>query len=308
MGVRRWQHAATHCNTLQHTATHCNTQPHPATHCNTLQHTCNTECSSRMWCCTRTTMHTWYSQKAALYSIYYVKWLYSRLVRIHWVHRGRGTTTRSCNSDGRTNTATHCNTLQHTATHCNTLATHLQHTCIATHLQHRVGCPLWRWIAWYYWYGVATISRLLKIVGLFAKEPYKRDNILQKRPMILRSLLFVAIPYLHTPVKFWLTHNTLQHTATHLQHLQHTATHVQHTCNTLATQGVHRGHGTTRTTTRPLPQISPVLKLTIFHSRQTLSPSCPSSRFFFFLMGNVKCVCIDYTNPYPSSRSTEFPV
>ena len=30
----------------------------------------------------------------------------------------------------------------------------------------------------------------------FAKEPYKRDDILQKRPIIPRSLLIVAIPYL----------------------------------------------------------------------------------------------------------------
>jgi len=29
----------------------------------------------------------------------------------------------------------------------------------------------------------------------FAKEPYKRDDILQKRPIILRSLLIVATPY-----------------------------------------------------------------------------------------------------------------
>jgi len=38
-------------------------------------------------------------------------------------------------------------------------------------------------------YGVGKISRLLKIWVSFAKEPYKRDYILQKRPMILRSLL-----------------------------------------------------------------------------------------------------------------------
>jgi len=43
-------------------------------------------------------------------------------------------------------------------------------------------------------YGVATNSRLLQIIGLFAKEPYKRDDILQKRPIILRSLLIVATP------------------------------------------------------------------------------------------------------------------
>ena len=44
-------------------------------------------------------------------------------------------------------------------------------------------------------YGVATISRLVKIIVSFAKEPYKRDDILQKRPIILRSLLIVATPY-----------------------------------------------------------------------------------------------------------------
>jgi len=36
----------------------------------------------------------------------------------------------------------------------------------------------------------------LKLYVSFAKEPYKRDYILQKRPMILRSLLIVATPYL----------------------------------------------------------------------------------------------------------------
>ena len=35
----------------------------------------------------------------------------------------------------------------------------------------------------------------LKLQVSFAKEPYKRDDILQKRPIILRSLLVVATPY-----------------------------------------------------------------------------------------------------------------
>ena len=48
-------------------------------------------------------------------------------------------------------------------------------------------------IEMYMRYGVATMSRLLKIVS-FAKEPYKRDDILQKRLIILRSLLIVATP------------------------------------------------------------------------------------------------------------------
>jgi len=43
-------------------------------------------------------------------------------------------------------------------------------------------------------YGVATISRLSKFQVSFVKEHYKRDYILQKRPIILRSLLIVATP------------------------------------------------------------------------------------------------------------------
>jgi len=41
----------------------------------------------------------------------------------------------------------------------------------------------------------------LRLVGFFksevtfAKEPYKKDYVLQKRPMNLRSLLIVATPY-----------------------------------------------------------------------------------------------------------------
>jgi len=35
----------------------------------------------------------------------------------------------------------------------------------------------------------------LKLLVSLAKEPYKTDDILQKRLMILRSLLIVATPY-----------------------------------------------------------------------------------------------------------------
>jgi len=34
----------------------------------------------------------------------------------------------------------------------------------------------------------------LKVQVSFAEEPYKRDDILQKRPIILRRLLIVATP------------------------------------------------------------------------------------------------------------------
>ena len=40
----------------------------------------------------------------------------------------------------------------------------------------------------------------LKLEVSFAKEPYKRDCILQKRPIISRSLLIVAIPYVYACV------------------------------------------------------------------------------------------------------------
>jgi len=44
-------------------------------------------------------------------------------------------------------------------------------------------------------YGVATISRLLTMLVSFAKESRKRGCILQKKPMIVRSLLIVDTPY-----------------------------------------------------------------------------------------------------------------
>jgi len=42
--------------------------------------------------------------------------------------------------------------------------------------------------------GWLRLVGFLKVYVSFAKEPYQRDNVLQKRPMILRSLLFVATP------------------------------------------------------------------------------------------------------------------
>jgi len=43
---------------------------------------------------------------------------------------------------------------------------------------------------------VASVSRIDKMTGLFGKETYKRDYILQKRPIIWSILLIVATPYL----------------------------------------------------------------------------------------------------------------
>jgi len=40
--------------------------------------------------------------------------------------------------------------------------------------------------------------RSLELQVSFAKEPYERDDILQKRPIVLRSLLVVATLQCHT--------------------------------------------------------------------------------------------------------------
>jgi len=42
-------------------------------------------------------------------------------------------------------------------------------------------------------YGVALVGSI-KLYVSFAKEPYQRDDILQKRPVILSILLTVATP------------------------------------------------------------------------------------------------------------------
>jgi len=51
------------------------------------------------------------------------------------------------------------------------------------------------------WLHVAGSS---KLQVSFAKEPYERDGILQKRPIILRGLLIVATPYEHISADIWL--------------------------------------------------------------------------------------------------------
>jgi len=58
---------------------------------------------------------------------------------------------------------------------------HIVHTYVYNYISRRV-----------LWGGYDVGSLKLKVS--FVKEPYKRDYILQKRPMILRSLLIVGIP------------------------------------------------------------------------------------------------------------------
>ena len=212
------QYTATHCKTLQHTATHCHTHTHilststhtyarTAAHYNTLQHTA-THCNTNPRILSRGThlhvrVHT------------HVRFL-SRLPTYCAEQRGAA----SCNT--QQHTAPHCNRLQHTAAHCNNTttpahcaeqrdaascntpqrtATHcnaLQHTAayyntlqhITTLLQHqpimKEKMPLMP---------LARLVGSLKLQVSFAEYSLFYRALLQKRRIILRSLLMVATPY-----------------------------------------------------------------------------------------------------------------
>jgi len=65
----------------------------------------------------------------------------------------------------------------------------------------------------------------LKLQVSFAKEAYKRDDILQKRPIILRRLLIVATPYYVRQSVLWhlsrqsvFRHHARQSVFRHLRH------------------------------------------------------------------------------------------
>jgi len=69
-----------------------------------------------------------------------------------------------CDCNALQHTAIHCNTLQLTATHCNSLLTHcntLQHTRVSSCVDIHV-------------YGVASVSRIDKITGLFCKRALQK--------------------------------------------------------------------------------------------------------------------------------------
>jgi len=123
-------------------------------------------------------------------------------------------------------THTHCNTLQHTTAHYNTL-----------YLSDHQGDSLRG-------YGVATVSRIYKFIGLFcrilslfwssfAKETYNFvDPTNQSHPIVATQ---VSV-HTHTHTHIHTHRNTLQHTATHCNTLQHTATHTATHCNTVTSR------------------------------------------------------------------------
>jgi len=63
------------------------------------------------------------------------------------------------------------------------------HMIIHTCHQHSWGCMIKYGMGW------LRLVGSLKLQVSFAKEPCKRDYILQKRPLILRSLVIVSTPY-----------------------------------------------------------------------------------------------------------------
>ena len=150
-----------HVNTLQHTAARCNTLQH--THCNILQYTCHISALS---------LHMYVNVDKHFNTLQHTV---ARCNTLQHTHCNTHTATHTLQ---HTHCNTHCNT--HAATHCNThTATHtLQHTHCNTHTAtHYVCCSVKC-----FWslhmnvsvevicYGVATISRLLIIIGLFCKR------------------------------------------------------------------------------------------------------------------------------------------
>jgi len=96
-----------------------------------------------------------------------------------------------------THTHTHANTHTHTHTNTHTHAHTHTHICIYIYI---CNYGYYKFVAPNLHGTLALAMGWLRLVGSlklqvsFAKEPYKRDYILQKRPIILRSLLIVATP------------------------------------------------------------------------------------------------------------------
>jgi len=87
-------------------------------------------------------------------------------------------------------------TCTYTFTHAHTHAR--THTHTHKHTDSQVDQKLF-WSIWLFWstwlpMGWLRLVCSFKLQVSFAKEPYKRDDILQKRPIILRRLLIVATP------------------------------------------------------------------------------------------------------------------
>jgi len=206
-----YSQTATRCSTLQHTATHGNTRQHTHTHtlrhasirCNMLQHTA-THCNTYKLTRCNTLQHA----------------VTHGNTRQHTATHG--------STHGSTCTLTCCNTLQHTATHSNTLQHTDPHIYSLAQVPKKGAFTTWneglartgvcvhvRVCVCIYTSGVHTrnghdetgfttscSSRMgwlrylgsLKLYVSFAEYHLFNRALLQKTPIILRSLLIVATP------------------------------------------------------------------------------------------------------------------
>jgi len=121
---------------------------------------------------------------------------------IHSAHTRRGQTYPNVSY---INIYTYLAGISHVIPLYHTFTSNTCNKCNMAYIHVRIRTHLWVFIT------SSTILLLdmgwLRSVGSFklqvscAKEPYKRDDILKKRPIILRSLQTVATPYQNTLVK-----------------------------------------------------------------------------------------------------------
>jgi len=146
---------------MQHTAAHCNTLQHTATHCNTLQHTA-THCNTLQL--RVSSLCFWIrADNVARYECTRI-YIYICMVRI-----------------------------------CIYIYIYMTISCIhfSKYILKSRNLPVvgFKPLTYIYTYIYICMNIYVYDYGVIAKDPYKRDDILQERPIILRSLLIVATPY-----------------------------------------------------------------------------------------------------------------
>jgi len=131
-------------------------------------------------------------------------------------------------------TATHCNTLQHTATHCNALqqsATH-RNTRQQSATQHHTAThcstlksPCLDDVRWQY--GVALVSRIDTIIGLFCKRALQKRQYSAKEtcnfidptdcshPIVMAAVMAVVMVYMICVTYIWVCLYSRQHPLSH---------------------------------------------------------------------------------------------
>ena len=135
------------CNTLKHTTTHCDTPQHTAAQCNTLKHTA-THCN--------TLQHTATHRTAPQHN--------------------------ATHSNTPQHTATHRNTPQHTASVIHVVITGHRHVFVTATVNKQCSSPFSSTVN--KCYGVASVSRIDKIIGLFCIRALQKRRYSAKNPKL----------------------------------------------------------------------------------------------------------------------------